>query len=157
MTTLFSISRWALLGLVFTLAALTGCANLPQNLEQPKVHLSSVALGTPKGFSQTLDIELLITNPNSVALPVTGMNYHLTLNGEKLMTGVSNQIPVLEAYSETPVQVTATLDLFSVGKFIKALMQTQSAIDYELGGKLDLTSFRLPLNFSEAGKIDLGQ
>jgi len=143
--------------IVVLILLLSGCATLAPNFEQPTLKLTSLALGQNTGLSQTFKIGLMVTNPNSSALPVKGMSYSLNLNGQKMLTGVSGNIPALQPYTETPVELYATADLFSVGKFIRMLATSTDIMDYELKGKLDLSGIRLPVHILESGQINLTQ
>ncbi|MEX1034177.1 MAG: LEA type 2 family protein [Cellvibrionaceae bacterium] len=135
---------------------LPGCAILNPKLDRPTLKVDSLTLGESTGLNQRFRIGLLLANPNSVALPVTGMSYTLNLNGYDLLSGVTNQIPTLAAYSETPVTIEASADLVSALRLINSLAsKPQNQLQYQLIAKLDVKRWPLPLNITQAGRIEL--
>ena len=137
---------------------LQGCAILTPSLEEPGVKISSLSLGESTGLSQKFNIGLLITNPNATAIPVVGMKYTLSLNGYDLISGVTNRIPILAAYTETPVNIEASADLVSALRLINSLAnKPQDTLDYALTAKLDLKNWLFPLNVREEGQIALNR
>src|SRR5690606_6768716 len=99
---------------------LQACSLLPQ-LEEPSITVDSVKLLESTGLSQRFQIGLSLTNPNSVALPIRGMSYTLSLNGYDLVKGVSADVPRLEAYAQTPVVVEGSADMFEALRLLNAL------------------------------------
>lgn len=146
-----------LLALFCALALLQACTMLPR-LEEPGITVNSVKLLEPTGLNQRFQIGLSLTNPNSVALPIRGMSYTLSLNGYDLIKGVSANIPRLEAYSETPVVVEGSADMFEALRLLNALMRdTQPELQYRLAAKLDVQGWRPDVNVSRSGVVELAR
>lgn len=146
------------LGLLFVLLiGLSGCSAIGPNLEQPTLKVTSISLGESTPLSQSFRIGLLVTNPNDVDLPVKGMNYALSLNGQKIVTGANNQIPALVAYSDTPITIEATADLLSVVRLLTSLNTDSDTLKYQLSGKLGLSGWRLPIHINQTGDVALTQ
>lgn len=143
---------------MIALALAQGCSTFTPNLEEPTVKLDSLQLAESTGLSQRFKIGLLLTNPNAVSLPVKGMSYTLSLNGFDLLSGANNQIPTLEAYSETPISIDASSDLVAAIRLINSLAnRPQNNLNYEFAAKIDLQGFRLPINIKRDGTINLTQ
>ncbi len=139
-----------------SLILLPSCAILSPSLEKPTITITSLSLGKSNGLKQSFNIGLSITNPNGKAIPVVGMKYTMSLNGYDLLSGVTNEIPTLEAYSDTDVTLSASANLVSALRLINSL--TTSPLDklqYSLDGKLDLKGWPLPMNVSKSGGISL--
>ena len=139
-----------------SLILLPSCAILSPGLEKPTITITSLSLGKSNGLKQSFNIGLSITNPNGKAIPVVGMKYTMSLNGYDLLSGVTNEIPTLEAYSDTDVTLSASANLVSALRLINSL--TTSPLDklqYSLDGKLDLKGWPLPMNVSKSGGISL--
>lgn len=142
--------------LMLTLVLLQGCAGLTTDIAKPTLKLNSLEVMKPEGLSQRFKIGLVMTNPNSVSLPVTGMTYTLSLNGYDLVSGASDQIPTLAAYSETPVTIEGSADLFSALRLLSSLAnQPQSKLQYEMAAKIDLQGWRPSFNITRDGFIEL--
>lgn len=134
---------------------LQSCAFVPK-LEQPGIALSSVKLLESEGLTQRFQIGLSLTNPNRVALPINGMSYTLSLNGYDLIKGVSADIPTLQAYSETPVLLEGTADLFEALRLLNALMrENQPELEYRLAAKLDVQGWRPNITVNRSGVVEL--
>lgn len=141
--------------ILWAVLILAGCSSIGTGLEQPTLKVTSISLGKTSALSQGFNIGLLVTNPNSVDLPVNGMNYALSLNGQKIVTGADNQIPTLPAYSDTPITINATADIMSVARLLKSLSVNSDVLNYELAGKMGLSGWRLPIKISQTGEVSL--
>lgn len=141
--------------LLVMMLALVGCSTLGSRLEQPTLKVTSIALGDGHALSQGFRIGLLVTNPNGVDLPVTGMHYTLSLNGQKILSGANNTIPTLVAYSETPVMIEATADILAVARLVRSLTLADEQVNYQLATKLGLSGWRLPVTIRQTGQLSL--
>ena len=149
--------RFARIIVCLTLAvAMFGCAGLEPGFETPTVGVNSFRVLPSKGAVPRFEIGLHIVNPNRSALKLEGLVYSLTLEGHKVLTGVSNDLPMIEAYGEGDVVLIATADLLnSIGLFATLLQSQQENFDYELDAKLDIGSFRPRIHVLKKGQISL--
>ncbi len=121
---------------------LAGCANLTPGFEDPAVEVISIQLKSSNSLAPEFDIALRVTNPNRDALKIDGMTYALYLAGNKVVSGVANDLPGVPGYGEVAVTIQATLSLFGSLSLLNELMnQYQDSIDYELVTKLDIGRF----------------
>lgn len=140
------------------LLILSGCASLSMPIEAPDVKLVSVKLLPSDSLEQRLAIGLRITNPNSVSLNLVGMKYSLSLDGYDLISGVSNDIPTIESYSDTSVEVIATVDWINGLRLLQSLIaRPGSSVSYKLDAKLDPGLLLPAFHITERGIIDLAQ
>lgn len=148
----------AVVGALILLTLLQSCAGARPGLEKPGVKVESLQVLDSKGLSQRFRIGLVLTNPNSTALPVDGISYTLSLNGADLLSGVSDQIPTLAAYSETPVSLDVSADLFAALRLLNSLTRAgEDELEYSLAAKIDLAGWRPSFNVQREGQIDLRQ
>jgi len=134
-------------------ALLSGCTNL-NNLQNLDVTLTKISPTSSQGLSPRFNIQLLISNPNPQALEIQGVSFVLDVAGEKVLTGVSNQIPTLLAYGETPVDIQSTIDLFSLYKLVTYLSRhTNEDIHYQLKSKIDPKGF-IAFNITKEGILN---
>lgn len=132
-----------------------GCTGLEPGFETPTVGVSSFRILPSTGVPQ-FEIGLHIVNPNRSALKLAGIVYSVTLEGHKVLTGVTSDLPVIAAYGEGDVVLLATADLLnSLGLFASLMQTKQDAFAYELEAKLDIGSFRPRIHVMEKGEISL--
>ncbi len=141
-----------LLGLTLLLAA---CAN-PFGLEKPKVNISSFRALPARGLMPQFEIGLLVVNPNGVALPLKGIVYSVNVEGHPLLTGVSNQLPVIPAYGREEITLNASADLLSGMSLLAGIMrQPKERFDYEVKASLDVGSMLPSIPVSDRGTFSL--
>lgn len=143
------------LSLLFTLS----CATLQPGYETPTVSITSFEAIPSQGMIPQFQIGLHIINPNRSPLNLKGISYTITLEGHKIMTGVSNQLPRIEAYGEGDIVLNASVDLFgSIGFFTEIMRhQKKEAISYSFSAKLDAGSLHPLIRITKNGKISLTQ
>jgi len=143
------------LSLLFTLS----CATLQPGYETPIVSITSFEAIPSQGVIPQFQIGLHIVNPNRSPLNLKGISYTITLEGHKIMTGVSNQLPQIEAYGEGDLVLNASVDLFSSIGFFTDLMRNQKKdkFSYSLNAKLDAGSLHPLIRITKKGEISLTQ
>lgn len=138
------------------LIAMYGCTGLEIGFETPTVGISSFRVLPSDGSMPRFEIGLHIINPNRTELKLEGLVYSVTLEGHKVITGVANDMPTIEAYGEGEVVLIATADLLnSIGLFATLLKSQQKKFDYELDAKLDIGRFQPRIHVVEKGEIPL--
>ena len=137
------------------LLQLAGCTGLGIN-ERPVVTLTNLRMLESDGLSMRFAIDLSITNPGPVTIPVDGLSWNLELEGSRILTGVSNQVPVLEPFTEVPLTLEASTNLTGMVELFTRLLNRQSEqFDYQLETRLGLSGFRLPITYTDSGSIAL--
>ena len=118
---------------------ISGCATLQPGFDTPVVSITSFKAIPTQGLVPQFQIGLHIVNPNRSVLNLKGVSYTIILEGHKIMTGVSNQLPKIEAYGEGDVILIASIDIFSSLGFFSDLLgnQKKDKISYSLNAKLD--------------------
>lgn len=141
------------------LAVLSGCAPLHPRYESPVVTITSFDAVPTRGLAPNFRIGLRVINPNRTELRLHGLSYSIALEGHTVMTGVSNQLPVIPAYGEGEVVLNASVDLFSSVGFITDLIRNKgkSPISYELKTKLDAGTFHPLIRVSRKGSLSLSE
>ena len=146
--------RFALALLI--LWAVSGCAGLDSDFETPTVGVSSFRAVPSEGAVPRFEIGLHIVNPNRTALRLEGIVYSVILEGHKILTGVSGDLPVIEGYGEGDIILTATPDLLSSVRLFSSLMnQPRQTFSYELDARLDIGKLRPRLHVREEGRVSL--
>lgn len=150
MRTLFTV----LLGVFF----LVGC----NSVQKPTATVQSAQLGqvTPEGM--TLNLGLLVSNPNAMAIPLTKTGYKLELAGVKVLDGSADPKTNIPANGSAPVTLPISIKWQDMLKARDALIQTGGDVPYTLSGDLNFNT-GLPLigdqtiPLSHTGRLPLRQ
>lgn len=143
-----------LLGLCCLLAS---CAALQPKLEQPQVKVAGLRLLPAQGFTQPIEVSLLIANPNDRDLSLRGISYSIGIENYDVLSGVSNNLPTLTAYQETPLTVVVTANVLQLVRLLEHFGRTglRDEVKYTFNARLDFSAWLPSLNVKEAGSIPL--
>ncbi len=148
--------RFARIVVLVAFVAVAGCAGLQPGFETPTVGVSSFRALPSEGMVPRFEIGLHIVNPNRTALKLEGIVYSVILEGHKILTGVSGDLPEIGAYGEGDVTLTATADLLSsIGLLSSLMRQPQETFSYELEARLDIGSLLPRIHVQDQGEISL--
>ena len=133
-----------------------GCAPLLPNFETPTVTLSSFRVLPGSSIVPTFEIGLHVINPNRTALKLQGLSYNVELEGFRVLSGVSNQLPVIEAYGEGDVLLQAKPDLFStISLFTNLINQPRDNFSFSLEALLDVGGLMPKIRVQKEGMLSL--
>ncbi len=136
---------------------LAGCSSLQPKLEQPTVKVAGLQLLPAQGLSQPIEVNLLIANPNDRDLILRGMSYTIGIESFDVLSGVSDQLPTLTAYQETPVKVIVTANVLQLVRLIEHFGRNgvKENVNYNFSAKLDFSAWLPALRINEKGSIPL--
>lgn len=139
-----------------TLASiLASCASVGGNRPEAYLHSFRV-LPTQTGPVPEFQITLQVINPDREPLRLNGLFYSLELEGKRVLNGVTNQLPMIDGYSEALVDVNARVNLFDGIRLISDLIaQPREKFEYTL--KVRMESDRRPrtLRVHHRGELSL--
>ncbi|MFA5630534.1 MAG: LEA type 2 family protein [Porticoccaceae bacterium] len=157
MTTTKRLSAWPVMTVLVFLLALPGCAGMQPGYQEPEVYLTRLAPLSGNGMEQRFLVGLRIVNPNRGAINIAGLSYGVSVQGQKLVSGVSSDIPRIPGYGESEVTLEAATNLLGAVRLVSELLtKPAEAINYELEARLDVGRFALPITIKETGAIKLG-
>jgi len=135
------------------------CSLLRSQLVDPEVALVGLHLGQGDGLYQTVMVDLLVTNPNRIALKVNAIQYRIRLEGRDLVSGVNREPFEVPAGGSAKYTVPATVSLLSGFGFIKdMLMKPRDKVGYELSATLEPGGlFSMPITVKKSDSISLAQ
>lgn len=136
---------------------LTSCAAMKPKLEQPTVKVAGLQLLPAQGLLQPIEVSLLVTNPNDRDLVLRGMSYTVGIENFDVLSGVSNQLPTLTAYQETPIKVVVSANVLQLVRLIEHFGRNgmKENVDYNFSAKLDFSAWLPALRVNEKGSIPL--
>ena len=142
-----------LYGVLLPLAA---CVSLPTDFKDPTVTLVSITPQITNFFAPEFDVVLHVTNPNRMALDIAGLSYTIHLQGNKLIEGVANELPVVAAYGEADISLHATADLMNGLNLLGDLLNRPSnQVEFELNAEIDLGTLYPMIRVQRSGVIAL--
>ena len=131
------------LPLLFAYFLFTGCASLFLQAEPPEVLVTDVTPLESTIFEQHLRVDLRVRNPNDFELRVTGMDFTLDLNGQRLARGLTSQTLTIPRLGDAMMAVETSTSTLDVVRQLLNLGQRQD-LSYQLKGVLHLQGSRLP-------------
>jgi len=141
---------------LITLVALSGCAGIGPGFETPTVTVSSFRALPSEGAMPAFAIGLRVINPNREPLELQGISYTVSLEGHEIIKGVGSDLPVIDAYGEGEIELTASANLFAGIRLITDLMSgSGDSFKYALEAKLDIGAFRPAIRVRDSGEVSL--
>jgi LEA14-like dessication related protein len=138
---------------------LVGCSAFQPKMEQPDVKVTALRVLPTQGLALAIPIEvgLLISNPNATDLSLRGISYTIGIENFDVLSGVTNNLPVLTAYKETPVNIVVTANAIQLVKLMAHFNQKgiQDEVAYNFKAKLDFSAWLPAMNVEEKGSIPL--
>ena len=135
---------------------LAGCLSLPEDFKQPGVTVVAVKPRVLNSMTPEFDIQLRVTNPNRKALEIAGLTYRIYLAGSKVVDGVANGLPRIEAYGEAEVMLHARADLFgSLGVLSRLMDEPGAPVDYRFDAEIDIGALYPTVKVERAGRFNL--
>jgi len=151
---LFQTLRWIVL--LASLCLVSGCALLSPISEKPGIRLTSFELVPNKGLSQQIRIGLIISNPNPVDLKPKGMSYEISIAGFDVFSGVTDQVPPLKSYQETPVELAMSANVIEILHLMEAFREMPvQEMTYSLEAKLDFGAWLPAIRVSQTGDLPI--
>lgn len=142
--------------LLFCIALIAGCASLTEKMDPPSVTLESFTSLPSEGGGPRFEIKLRVQNPNEQSLNIAGISYSIELQGREVLTGVTNDVPEIDGYSEEVVTVVASLKLFQLLRLLASLGQTPTdELGYRFAAKIDFRGLVPTQRVEEKGQITL--
>lgn len=136
---------------------LSGCSSLQPKIEQPTVKVAGLQLLPAQGLTQPIEVNLLIANPNDRDLTLRGISYTVGIENFDVLSGVSDQLPTLTAYQETPVKVVVSANVLQLVRLIEHFSRNgvKDTVNYNFSAKLDFSAWLPALRVNEKGSIPL--
>jgi len=137
---------WAVLSLVWGILFLAGCTSitsLPSKPESPEVLLVNIIPLDTTMFEQRLQVDLRVRNPNDFDLEVTGLDFTLHLNDQRLARGLTNNASTIPRLGDAVISVETTTSTLDVIRQLLNFREHQE-VAYQVEGVLHLQGTRLP-------------
>ena len=139
------------------LCLLCGCASLRPGFEQPQINLTRFALAPQaNGLAQRFDIGIEVINPNASALNLRGMSYSIAIEGHRIFSGATADLPRIPAYSSAQFNVSASPDLIGSARLLAKLFSGRSEeLNFTFMARVDTGSLLPNLQIEKSGLFRL--
>lgn len=135
---------------------LVGCASLTSDLDPPKVTVESFRNLPSQDIGPRFEIKLRVSNPNKQTLDIVGISYTIDVMDKELISGVTNEVPVIEPYSEEVVTLEAGVHMFQLLRLLTGLGKSSAdSLDYRFAAKIDFRGFIPTQRVEETGSLSL--
>lgn len=135
--------------------ALAGCAGL-SSYERPQVNVTSVNMGESTNGLPTFIVGIQIVNPNSMDLPLVGMSYSLEIDGTRILSGATADLPRIPAYGSGAFEIEGSPDLLGGARVLSGLMRgNRTELDFTFRARVDVSGFTRDIRITESGRIPL--
>lgn len=143
---------------IFLLFLLPACAALQPVFETPEVQVTSFTILPSETLAPRFEIGLHVINPNMLALKLVGLTYSVELEGHRVLSGVNNDLPVIDGYGEGDVVLQVAADLVSSLALLTDLMsRPRETVTYDLKARLDVGALWPAIRINKTGAIALVQ
>jgi LEA14-like dessication related protein len=141
-----------------TLVLFAGCSALAPKLNDPDVKLVGLRMLPAQGLQQRIAVDLVIANPNKQDLSIKGISYHIGIENISVLSGLTNQIPVLKSYEETPVTLEVSADLIQVLRLIEHFSHNDIGenVHYNFSAVIDFNAWLPSMRVDKKGMLPLG-
>ena len=140
------------------LVILAGCAALNPSLKHPDVKLAGLRLLPAQGiFQRQLAIDLTVMNPNRQDLSVRSINYTVEIEGIKLLSGATDQVPTLKGMQETPVTLEASADIIQIVRLLGHFSNNGAGdkVNYNFSAVIDFSAWLPSMHVDKKGAVPL--
>jgi LEA14-like dessication related protein len=144
--------------ILLVVIVVVACAPFLPKFEAPSVSVSSFQVVPGNSIVPTFEIGLHVVNPNRKVLKLQGLSYNVELEGYRVLSGASNQLPEIAAYGEGDVLLLAKPDLFStISLFTDLMNRPRDKFRFNLDALLDVGGLMPKIRVNKKGEIDLAR
>lgn len=135
---------------------LSACASLNPDYEKPSVSLTSFRALPSEGMTPVFEVKLNILNPNPDPLRLKGAVYTISVQGRDIVKGAGKDFPVIEAYSDETITLTAQANLYAgIRLLIDLVKNKEDGLEYEFEARLDKVGFGRSIRVREKGEFGM--
>ncbi|MEB8432110.1 MULTISPECIES: LEA type 2 family protein [Cocleimonas] len=147
--TLFA--KFLVLGFAVLLSACSS-SGIKGLVEQPTIQVHKVQMGNFSLSGGSATFVLDIQNPNNFAIPLTGLDYGLRLNGVQVAEGSKAERVTIGAKQSQKLEIPLQFSFGNMLNMLPGLLRNRS-VNYDLGGSIHLPWFKIP--FNRAGSTNI--
>jgi LEA14-like dessication related protein len=94
----------------FACFALSGCSIFMRSVEKPSAEVRGISLSSAGFTGVRGELRLDVTNPNPIGVPLQGIDWELSIGGQRAVTGSIELSQTIPARGVAPVTTSLTID-----------------------------------------------
>ncbi len=136
---------------------LSGCAGMVPGYEKPQVNITSFALAPESvGRAPRFNIGIQVINPNRETLSLRGMSYSLEVEGNRVLSGATAELPEVSGYGMADFVIEASPNLFGSIRLLSDLFARQrDSLGFSFKARIDTGGMLPYVNVEESGRFSL--
>jgi LEA14-like dessication related protein len=115
-----------------------GCSLFLHSMERPQAKVRDVSVSSVGFTGVTGQLALDVTNPNNFGVPLSGIDWQLSVGGARAVTGSAQLSQTIPARGVAPITTSLTIDARDAIAVARAL--ASGVRDYELAAKLHFST-----------------
>jgi LEA14-like dessication related protein len=141
---------------ILACAALTGCSLFMHSIEKPTASVRGASLSRAGLAGVSGQMQLDVSNPNPFGVPLSGVDWQLTIGGARAVTGTVQLSQTIPARGVAPVTTSLTIAASDAVDVVQAI--ASGAHDYQIAAVLHFSTTVGPIDVrvQYAGTIDAG-
>lgn len=141
-----------IVSIIFLLS--TACASLTRELlKDPTVTVKSVKVSKFSMKDISVDLEMMVENPNAIPLSLDQISYVLNFSGEKVTSGTFDKGIEIPANGANTIVVPLNFNFEDLGNLLVNALNKSLSKEYDLSGTVKLGILSVP--YSKKGTLKL--
>jgi LEA14-like dessication related protein len=139
---------------VLGLAMVSGCSLFMHSIERPTAEVRTVEVSSASFAGVSGEMHLDVTNPNGFGVPLSGIDWQLSIGGARAVTGTVQLSQTIPARGVAPV--TTTLSINTADAIAVASVLAGGARNYSVDVRLHFSTQVGPLDVDVKHEGQLG-
>jgi LEA14-like dessication related protein len=131
-----------------------GCSIFMRSIERPQAEVRNVSVSSAGFTGVTGQLQLDVTNPNNFGVPLSGIDWQLSVGGARAVTGRVELSQTIPARGVAPITTSMTIDARDAMAVASVL--ARGVRDYQLSAKLHFSTAVGPLDVDIQHRGTLG-
>jgi LEA14-like dessication related protein len=133
---------------------MSGCSMFMRSIERPTAEVRAVAVSSASFTGVSGEMHLDVTNPNGFGVPLSGIDWQLSIGGARAVTGTVQLSQTIPARGVAPV--TTTLSINAGDALTVASVLASGARNYQVDVRLHFSTQVGPLEVDVKHEGQLG-
>jgi LEA14-like dessication related protein len=137
-----------------SLALVSGCSLFMRSIERPTAEVRTVSVSSVGFGGATGELHLDVTNPNGFGVPLSGIDWQLSIGGARAVTGTVQLSQTIPAKGVAPV--TTTLSIATTDALAVAGVLASGERSYQIDVQLHFSTSVGPIDVAVKHTGELG-